>query len=110
MTDLIGREQAIQLAQYAAREAYRTNDYEQCQAFEQFIETLKKIPAVKEQPEIHAHWVPENSRSRSSLWLCSHCMQKAYYIIGNYKHSFAKPKTIPYELCPHCGAIMDEQT
>lgn len=53
-----------------------------------------------------AKWIPENQRPKSSIWLCSECGNRAYYIIGNARKG-EKPETIPYRFCPNCGTRMN---
>lgn len=69
------------------------------------VDIMAEIPAADVQEVRHGRWLRENARPRSSIFLCSVCKAKAYFIVGNHKRT--PPASISYKFCPNCGARMD---
>lgn len=56
-----------------------------------------------------AHWIAENIRTKSVMWVCSECGKVAHDSpCGSQKHQVSK-KPCSLQYCPHCGVKMDEE-
>lgn len=50
------------------------------------------------------HWIEENKRPKSYMWVCSECGRIAYDMPMYSKKRYVKICSLAY--CPHCGAKM----
>lgn len=50
------------------------------------------------------HWIEENIRPKSYMWVCSECGRTAYDMPMYSKKRYVKICSLAY--CPHCGAKM----
>ena len=50
------------------------------------------------------HWIEENKRPKSYMWVCSECGSTAYDMPMCSKKGYVKICSLSY--CPHCGAKM----
>jgi len=50
------------------------------------------------------HWIEENKRPKSYMWVCSECGSTAYDMPMCSKKGYVKICSLAY--CPHCGAKM----
>ena len=50
------------------------------------------------------HWIEENKRPKSYMWVCSECGSTAYDMPMCSKKGYVKTCSLAY--CPHCGAKM----
>lgn len=56
-----------------------------------------------------AHWIAENTRTKSIMWVCSECGKVAHDSpCGSKKYQVSK-KPCSLQYCPHCGVKMDEE-
>ena len=77
-------------------EDYRKQRDEAAAGWEKSHALCLEMQAKLQQTERHAHWEPVYPNTpKSYTRRCSDCKRKAY-MIGE-----------EYELCPHCGAVMD---
>lgn len=83
------------------------NNFGQDGAFIQdFVtELIKSQPNVNELRQ--GYWKEENTRPRSSQFICSECGERAYYVQPTTSKTWKK--FCPYKYCPNCGAIMDSE-
>lgn len=66
---------------------------------------IEQTPTADVEEVKHGYWEAENSRPKSSKFICSVCGELAYYIQPNRDKTWAK--RCPLEYCPNCGAKMD---
>ena len=50
------------------------------------------------------HWIEENIRPKSYMWVCSECGRTAYDMPMYSKKRYVKICSLAY--CPHCGVKM----
>ncbi len=63
------------------------------------LEWVKKMSEEK-----LPHWIEENKRPKSYMWVCSECGRTAYDMPMYQKKRYVKICSLAY--CPHCGAKM----
>ncbi|MBR1444281.1 MAG: hypothetical protein IJ583_12220 [Firmicutes bacterium] len=52
------------------------------------------------------HWIPENPRPKSFLFLCSECGNTAYAM--PFTRAKEHKKECAYKYCPYCGIEMED--
>lgn len=57
-------------------------------------------------PHKRGHWLPENKRKKSMMFICSVCGETAYY--PQPTRTRDAEKRCGYKFCPHCGIMMED--
>lgn len=67
---------------------------------------IEELPAADVRPVVQGAWErPKGSTTRSWIFVCSKCGDRAYFPVPKYF-----PKGCGYSFCPNCGADMREVT